>query len=112
MDIIGIIIILVICVVMLIGLAVFQLKMAGIKVKDFWTFVEANQMLDKLYAFQKKFQDKHMSEQEQLIYMMEAEKVFKAFDLIPKIVWEEEYNKYSEVLDTYKNIKIMRWAKE
>ena len=41
---------------------------------------------------------------------MEAEKVFNAFDKVPKIIWEEEYDKYSEVLDTYKNIKVLRWV--
>jgi len=24
--------------------------------------------------------------------------------------WEEEYDKYKDVLDTYKNIKVLRWA--
>ena len=29
--------------------AVMQIKLAGIDVKDFWSFIEANQVLDKLY---------------------------------------------------------------
>ena len=41
---------------------------------------------------------------------MEAEKVFNAFEKVPKIIWEEEYEKYTEVLDTYKNIKVLRWV--
>ena len=52
-----------------------QLKLAGMNVKDFWSFIEANQMLDKLYAFSKKY--KKMTPQEQVIFLMEAEKVFK-----------------------------------
>lgn len=80
---------------------------AGIKVKDFMSFIKANEDLDRLAVFAKKY-DK-MSPQEQLIYLMEAEKMFDAFDKIPNSVWEDEYGKYNEVLDTYKNIKVMRW---
>ena len=88
--------------------AIMQLKLAGMKIKDFWSFIEANQMLDKLYAFSKKYEK--MSVQEQVIFLMEAEKVFDAFDKVPKIVCEEEYDKYTDVLDTYKNIKVLRWV--
>ena len=92
----------------LIAYAFMQLKLAGINIKDFWTFIEANQMLDKLYAFSKKY--KNMSAQEQVIFLMEAEKVFNAFDKVPKIIWEDEYEKYCDVLNTYKDIKVLRWA--
>ena len=88
--------------------AVMQLKLAGMNVKDFWSFIEANQMLDKLYAFSKRY--KKMSVQEQIIFLMEAEKVFNAFDKVPKMIWEEEYEKYEDVLNTYKDIKVLRWA--
>ena len=87
--------------------SIMQLKFAGINIKDFWSFIEANQMLDKLYAFSKKY--KKMSAQEQVIFLMEAEKVFNAFDKVPKIVWEDEYEKYADVLNTYKDIKVLRW---
>ena len=43
-------------IVMLIALAVFQIKMAGMNVKDFWSFIKANETLDKLYAFSKKYE--------------------------------------------------------
>lgn len=43
-----------------------------------------------------------MSPQEQIIFLSEAEKVFDAFDKIPDMVWEDEYRKYSNVLETYK----------
>jgi len=88
--------------------AVMQLKLAGLNVKDFWSFIEANQMLDKLYAFSKKYEK--MSPQEQIIFLMEAEKVFSAFDKVPKMIWEEEYDKYNDVLNTYKDIKVLRWV--
>ena len=94
----------------LIAFSIFQLKLAGIKVKDFWSFIQANQMLDKLYIFSKKYQ--LMTPQEQIIFLSEAEKVFDAFDKIPDMVWEEEYRKYSQVVDAYKNIRVNRWNKQ
>lgn len=94
----------------LIAFSFLQLKLAGIKVKDFWSFIQANQMLDKLYVFAQKYQK--MSPQEQIIFLSEAEKVFDAFDKIPDMVWEDEYRKYSKVLDTYKNIRVSRWNTE
>lgn len=84
--------------------------MAGIKVKDFWGFIQANQMLDKLYKFSKRY--KIMSPQEQIIFLAEAEKVFAAYDKIPSIVWEDEYRKYSEVLQAYQNVRITRWSEQ
>ena len=78
------------------------------KVKDFWDFIKANQMLDKLYNFAQKYQK--LTSAEQLIFLREAEKVFEAFDKVPNMLWEEEYQKYMEVLDKYKDIKLVRWA--
>ena len=92
----------------LIAFSIFQLRLAGIKVKDFWSFIQANQMLDKLYVFSKKYQK--MSPQEQIVFLSEAEKVFEAFDKIPDMVWEDEYRKYSQVLDAYRNIRVNRWS--
>ena len=88
--------------------AVMQIKLAGLNVKDFWSFIEANQILDKLYEFSIKY--KTLSPQQQVVYLMEAEKVFKAFDKIPNIIWEDEFKKYEEVLNKYKEIKIDRWV--
>ena len=99
-----------ILVVIIVGLVLFaigQIKLAGIKVKDFWSFVEANQTLDKLYRFAKKYEK--LTPQEQLIFLSEADKVFDAFDKVPNILWEEEYQKYMDVLDKYKSIKVTRW---
>ena len=103
MELMTIIYILLFAIIALVSYAIMQLKLAGINVKDFWSFIEANQMLDKLYAFSKKYEK--MSPQEQVIFLMEAEKVFNAFDKVPKMIWEEEYEKYEDVLNTYKILK-------
>ena len=92
----------------LVAFAVMQIKLAGMKVKDFWSFIEANQMLDKLYRFARQYEN--MSPQEQVIYLAEAEKIFKAFDNVPNELWEEEYQKYKEVLKKYNDIKMIRWV--
>ena len=55
-------------------------------------------------------QYQNMSPQEQVIYLSEAEKIFNAFDKVPDELWEEEYDKYKEVLTKYKDIKMLRWA--
>ena len=102
-----IIFILLMIVIMLAVLAIFQIKMAGMNVKDFWSFIQANEMLDKLYEFSKNYEK--MGPTEQVIFLSEAEKVFNAFDKVPNMLWEEEYTKYMEVLDKYKNIKLFRW---
>ena len=108
MEILTIIYILIFIIFALIAYAVLQIKLFGIKVKDFWSFIEANQMLDKLYKFAKQYEN--MSSQEQIIYLSEAEKIFKAFDNVPDELWEEEYDKYKEVLKKYKDIKMLRWT--
>ena len=95
-------------IVLLIVYSIIQIKMFGIKVKDFWTFIEANQILDKLNNFSKQYQK--MTPSEQLIYISEAEKIFIAFDKVPSLLWEEEYEKYKKVLEKYKDIKMYRWA--
>lgn len=107
MELIAIIYILIFMVFGLIFFSIMQIRMAGIKVKDFWGFIQANQMLDKLYLFSKRCNK--MSVQEQIIFLSEAEKVFDAFDKIPEMIWEDEYRKYSDVLDAYKNIRVNRW---
>ena len=108
MGLLTVIYILVFLVFALILYAVMQLKLLGIKVKDFWDFIEANQMLDKLNSFAKQYQS--MSPQEQVIYLAEAEKIFLAFDKVPEELWDEEYEKYKQVLKKYNDIKMFRWA--
>ena len=107
MEIMTLIYLLVFIVFALVATAVLQIRMAGIKVKDFWSFIQANQMLDQLYKFSKRY--KIMSPQEQIIFLSEAEKVFAAYDKIPSIIWEDEYSKYRDVMDTYRDIKVDRW---
>ena len=108
MAILTIIYILVFIIFALIAYAILQIKMFGMKIKDFWSFIEANQMLDKLYKFARQYEN--MSPQEQIIYLAEAEKIFNAFDNVPDTLWEEENDKYKEVLKKYKDIKMLRWA--
>ncbi len=67
-------------------------------------------MLDKLSRFANQYEN--MSPQEQIIYLAEAEKIFKAFDNVPNELWEEEYQKYREVLKKYQDIKMLRWAQK
>lgn len=98
---------LVLIIVALVGYAILQIKLFGMNVKDFWSFIEANQTLDRLYILSKRYQN--MSAQQQIIFLREAEKIFDAFDKVPSALWEEEYNKYSLVLENYKNIKMNRW---
>ena len=92
----------------LIGYAIVQIRLFGMNIKDFWSFIEANQMLDKLYAFTKEYEK--LSIQEQIIYLKQAEEVFNAFEKVPGALWEEEYEKYRTVLEKYKDIKMYRWA--
>ena len=105
MTLIIIIYILVFAIFALCGYAVMQIKLLGIKVKDFWDFIEANQMLDKLSIFAKQYQS--MSAQEQVIYLSEAEKIFTAFDKMPAELWEDEYDKYKQVLNDMFNLEIV-----
>ena len=108
MTLLTLIYILVFIIFALAAYAVMQIKLAGIEVKDFWSFIEANQILDKLYIFAKKYET--LTPQQKVVYLMEAEKVFTAFDKIPNIIWEDEFKKYDEVLKKYKEIKIERWS--
>lgn len=92
----------------LIAYAVLQIKLFGMNVKDFWSFIEANQALDRLYEFSKRYEK--LTLQQQLIYLKEAEEIFNAFDKVPDALWEDEYEKYKTVLEKYKDIKMLRWA--
>lgn len=109
MAVLIVIYLLVFIVFILIITAIAQIKAAGMDVRDFWTFIKANQTLDKLYVFAKKYQN--LSPQEQVIFLKEAEIVFSAFDKVPDMLWEEEYSKYMEVLNKYKDIRMIRWEK-
>lgn len=107
MTIIALIYILIFIIILLVLMAVMQIKMAGMNIKDFWDFIQANDLLDRLYKFSKQYEK--LNPQQQIIFLMEAEKVFSAFDKVPNMLWEEEYSKYIKVLETYKDIKLLRW---
>lgn len=108
MELIYVIFFLLFIIFALVAYAVLQIKLFGMNVKDFWSFVEANQILDKLYNYSKRYD--RLSPQEQVIFLLEAERIFDAFDKIPNALWEEEYDKYKTVLESYKSIKMLRWA--
>lgn len=107
MEIIATILVLLFIIFSLVMFAIVQIQMAGIEVKDFWSFINANQELDKLYAFAKKYEK--MSPQEQIIFLKAAEKMSDAFEKVPTIIWEDEYQKYRDVMDIYRDIKVKRW---
>ncbi len=107
MEILHIIVLLILIIVGLIAFAIMQIRQAGMKIKDFFDFIQANQILDNLYEVSKKYEK--MSTNQQIVFLMEAEKVFNAFDKVPGMLWEDEYQKYTKILDIYRNIKIARW---
>ena len=94
-------------VILLLLIAVSQIKLAGMEVSDFWTFLKANDTLNKLYAFSLKYEN--LSPGQQLEFLDQANKIFAAFDKVPDQLWEEDYEKYMKVLDKYQDIKILRW---
>ena len=49
MEAIVVIGILIFIIITLIMVAIMQINMAGIEVKDFWSFIKANEELDKLH---------------------------------------------------------------
>ena len=107
MEVLQLIVLLIFIIISLIIFAVMQIRSAGMKIKDFVDFIQANQVLDSLYEVSKKYEK--MSQNQQIVFLMEAEKVFSAFDKVPDMLWEDEYQKYSKILDIYKNIKMVRW---
>ena len=107
MGFLAIIVVLVTIILFLMLLAVAQIKMAGMHVTDFWSFIKANETLDKLYVFSKKYE--RLSPQQQVLFLAEAEIIFSAFDKVPDALWEEEYQKYMEILNKYREIRILRW---
>ena len=109
-DLLIIIYILIFLIVALVIYSIAQIRMAGMKVKDFTEFIQANQILDDLYEVSKRY-DK-MDSKERLVFLMEAEKVFSAFDKVPNLLWEDEYQKYTKILDIYREIKIVRWNEQ
>ena len=107
MEILAIILALSSITIILTIMAVYKIKKAGMTVTDFWSFIKANELLDKLYAFSEKYD--RLSPQQQILFLQESEKIFDAFGKVPDALWEEEYNKYMEILNKYRDIKVLRW---
>ncbi len=110
MDLLIIIYILIFLIVALVIYSIAQIRMAGMKVKDFTEFIQANQILDDLYEISKRYEK--MDSKERVVFLMEAEKVFSAFDKVPNLLWEDEYQKYTKILDIYREIKMVRWNEQ
>ena len=108
MVILTVIYILLIIITALVGYTVVQIKLYGMNVKDFYTFVKSIQDLEVLYKFSKRYEK--MSAQEQIIFLSEAEKMFSIFEKVPTQIWEDEYDKYSHILEVYRSIRMLRWA--
>lgn len=108
MVILTIIYILLIIITALVGYTIVQIKLYGMNVKDFFSFIKAIQDLEILYKFSKKYEK--MSTQEQIIFLSEAEKMFSIFEKVPTQIWEDEYDKYSHILEVYRSIRMLRWA--
>lgn len=92
----------------LIAYSILQIKLSGMKVVDFYSFIKATKDLDKLYKFAKRYEK--MSALQQVVFLSEAEKMFSAYEKVPSTIWEEDYFKYMQVLDAYRSIKLIRWA--
>lgn len=105
--IIAIIIILIAIIIGLLLMVYMQIKMAGMNIKDFYSFIKANQRLEKLYKFANLYEK--LPTNEQLIFLKEAEVVFSAFEKVPSELWEEEYDQYMKVLQEYQEIKMDNW---
>lgn len=107
MEILVIIYILILMIIALVVFAIIQIKSAGMNVRDFAEFIQANQILDDLYEISKRYE--RMDVKEKVVFLMEAERVFNAFDKVPNMLWEDEYQKYTKILDIYRDIKMLRW---
>ena len=60
-----------------------------------------------MQIFAKKYN--RMSPQEKIIFLHETEKMSNAFQKVPSMIWEDEYSKYRDVMDTYRDIRVDRW---
>ena len=91
-----------------VGYICLRIKASGMHVRDFLEFILAINDLDYLYIYSKS--NTKMNETEQINFLREAEKVFSKFEKIPSMIWEDEYEKYSQVLETYRSIRMSRWS--
>lgn len=95
-------------VTVVVGFICLKIKSSGMNVKDFFNFVLAINDLDNLYIYSKC--NLKMNESEQNAFLKQAEVLFSKFEKIPSMIWEDEYEKYEQVLETYKNIRMSKWS--
>jgi len=85
-----------------------QLSSIGLTITEFLEFIKANEVLEKLnnrtYTYQ------NFNDDDKLIFLIESERVFKIFDKVPNVLWEDLYPAYNNVLNTYRDIKLLRWV--
>ena len=96
-------------IVAIVSYMIYNIRMAGMEVNDFWDFIKSTEKLKKLYAFSKVYEN--LDIQEQIIFIKEAEQVFSAFEKVPTKLWEDEYQKYMKVLNRYQKEKLKLLAK-
>lgn len=94
-------------IIAIVSYMVYNIRMAGMEVNDFWDFIKSTEKLKKLYAFSKVYEN--LDIQEQIIFIKEAEQVFSAFEKVPTKLWEDEYQKYMKVLNRYQKEKLKYW---
>ena len=85
-----------------------QLSSIGLTISEFLDFIKANETLEKLEK--KSHKADYFSETDRLTFLMESEEVFNVFDKVPSVLWEDLYPTYTNVLNTYRDIKMLRWA--
>ena len=56
--------ILILIIFALVGYAILQIRLFGINVKDFWSFIQADQTLDRLYDYSKRYE--YLTPQQQI----------------------------------------------
>ena len=94
-------------IIAIVSYMIYNIRMAGMEVNDFWDFIKSTEKLKKLYAFSKVYEN--LDIQEQIIFIKEAEQVFSAFEKVPTKLWEDEYQKYMKVLNRYQKEKLKYW---
>ena len=94
-------------IIAIVSYMIYNIRMAGMEVNDFWDFIKSTEKLKKLYAFSKIYEN--LDIQEQIIFIKEAEQVFSAFEKVPTKLWEDEYQKYMKVLNRYQKEKLKHW---
>ena len=94
-------------IIAIVSYMIYNIRMAGMEVNDFWDFIKSTEKLKKLYAFSKIYEN--LDIQEQIILIKKAEQVFSAFEKVPTKLWEDEYQKYMKVLNRYQKEKLKYW---